>query len=551
MSNIYEIIDSLDLKEEANKLQIYLIKNPKEEEKLLLALKSTYKTKEDKRSLMKDFLNTITDEHQARTKIKIMDEFPNGLQFIQPKPLLCCTGSEWTYQPAKTLYEELRYELKEHYQNFLQENFDKTYIRYTYSFPEFHRTAIACLSEDEDLNLRKNIENAFVFSNRARTDRMLKQLLPDQDLDLIISNYEAPLTWEVFELVSNTKINDKTSEFFKTLTNIHDLALRGTFVIPLCTATVSDPVESVLKITHRKHDHIIKMLVNDCGGHGRALEVLQEILKDRDIQNVNINDVMNDLRIRLRDRYCEALMLSPSEARTIARATLTRHLLKFNKHVPGTKNVGYFDLPYIWIWILTNSSDGKDPVLRDRSNENPTCPPGSQFWQHFEHFVASFRTLKSRNLNDGELTSISSIHIGARLNGDFEFKNHHLELECAVHQEETNSSNYGKDKKEIMCEDKTLDVRECKYCVINGASAPYGDTLLGLDVNLKLGKPNEVHQYKRWKVNSLVRNASNWDKYFGPYSGRAHAYANVGPLNINKASRRDLLSVYGIGEIQL
>ncbi|CAG8583657.1 13207_t:CDS:1 [Funneliformis caledonium] len=157
---------------------------------------------------------------------------------------------------------------------------------------------------------------------------------------------------------SNNDWNDRTSEFFKTLTNIHDLALRGTFVIPLCTATVTEPIDSVLKITHRKHvylpiasldpptiikggvvtsifqtdDHIIKMLVNDCGGHGRALEVLQEILKDRYIQNVNINDMMNDLRIRLYDRYHEALILSPSEARAIAQATLTRHLLKFNKH---------------------------------------------------------------------------------------------------------------------------------------------------------------------------------------------------------------------------
>ncbi|PKY63328.1 hypothetical protein RhiirA4_491840 [Rhizophagus irregularis] len=72
-------------------------------------------------------------------------------------------------------------------------------------------------------------------------------------------------------------------------------------------------------------------------------------------------------------------------------------------------NAEYFDIPYIWIWILTNSSDGKDPVLRDwsfcdygdhRSNNSPTCPPGSQFWQHFEHFVASFHILKFRNIND-------------------------------------------------------------------------------------------------------------------------------------------------------
>ncbi|CAG8577445.1 9447_t:CDS:2, partial [Funneliformis mosseae] len=205
----------------------------------------------------------------------------------------------------------------------------------------------------------------------------------------------------------------------------------------MCTIIKGGVVTSIFQTD----DHIIKMLVNDCGGHGRALEVLQEILKDRDIQNVNINDMMNDLRIRLYDGYREALMLSPSEARAIAQATLTRHLLKFNKHVPGTnKYPDHIVQPGLIRYIRESNSILKDWSFCDygdhRSNENLTCPPGSQFWQHFEHFVASFRTLKSRNLNDGELTSISRIHIGARLNGDFEFKNHHLELECAVHQED-------------------------------------------------------------------------------------------------------------------
>jgi len=59
MSNIYEIIDSLDLKEEDNKLQIYLIKNPKEEKSLLSALTSLHKTEESKRNLLKGFLHTI------------------------------------------------------------------------------------------------------------------------------------------------------------------------------------------------------------------------------------------------------------------------------------------------------------------------------------------------------------------------------------------------------------------------------------------------------------------------------------------------------------
>ncbi|CAI2187978.1 19029_t:CDS:2 [Funneliformis geosporum] len=150
-----------------------------------------------------------------------MDDFLNGLQFIKPKLLLYCTGSEWTYQSAKTLYKELQYKLKEHYKYFLQKKIDKTYIP-IYLFlsgagmsksrnaEEFHRTSIDCLSEDKDLKLRKIIENAFVFSvgfengsnlrsnvkqsvYRAIGTQMLNQLLSDQNLDLIISNYEAPL----------------------------------------------------------------------------------------------------------------------------------------------------------------------------------------------------------------------------------------------------------------------------------------------------------------------------------------------------------------------
>ncbi|CAG8583644.1 13206_t:CDS:2 [Funneliformis caledonium] len=211
MSDIYEIINSLGLEEaEANKLKIYLITNHETRKELTSALAVSCGTEESKRNLLKDFLHNIPgmldkifalytvcdaitkpffvlyhvpvdlDEHQARTKIKIMDEFPNGLQFIKPKPLLYCTGSEWIYQPAKTLYEECWHRNAE----------------------EFHKTAIACFSEVEDLELRNKIENAFVFSvgfengnslicgveqsaYRSST-RMLKQLLPNQDLDLII-----------------------------------------------------------------------------------------------------------------------------------------------------------------------------------------------------------------------------------------------------------------------------------------------------------------------------------------------------------------------------
>ncbi|CAJ0628823.1 3565_t:CDS:2 [Entrophospora sp. SA101] len=45
------------------------------------------------------------------------------------------------------------------------------------------------------------------------------------------------------------------------------------------------------------------MLVDDMGGHGRALEVLQNSLHNRDMDNCNFLDLMNNIRTQLKDRY--------------------------------------------------------------------------------------------------------------------------------------------------------------------------------------------------------------------------------------------------------
>lgn len=59
MLTIYKIIDSLLDKKETKKLQIHLINNSEKEKSLLSALKS-YEKLEDKQSLLKDSLTTIS-----------------------------------------------------------------------------------------------------------------------------------------------------------------------------------------------------------------------------------------------------------------------------------------------------------------------------------------------------------------------------------------------------------------------------------------------------------------------------------------------------------
>ena len=72
------------------------------------------------------------------------------------------------------------------------------------------------------------------------------------------------------------------------------------------------------------------------------------------------------------------------------------------------------------------------------------------------------------------MTTMSAIHAGAYLNGgELRFVNHHLDLEYAKHREDTNSKHYT-GSKYIQCEDdRTVNVREGKHCIINGTLAPY------------------------------------------------------------------------------
>ena len=39
-----------------------------------------------------------------------------------------------------------------------------------------------------------------------------------------------------------------------------------------------------------------QLLVRDYGGHGRALEILWEVMKDKDLKTTNLKEIMHNLR---------------------------------------------------------------------------------------------------------------------------------------------------------------------------------------------------------------------------------------------------------------
>ena len=124
--------------------------------------------------------------------------------------------------------------------------------------------------------------------------------------------------------------------------------------------------------------------------------------------------------------------------------------------------------------------------------------PVSNF-QDFERFNGYFRCMKSWLLQDGEATSIQTVHRGADLNCNVEFKNHHLRLERAKHRTNTKSTaEVMVDRDCIKCD---VEVHKGKYFILNAPCAPFGDAFCGLDTTER----NEVHQYKYYKKQKLSK----------------------------------------------
>ncbi|KAG0265479.1 hypothetical protein DFQ27_000616 [Actinomortierella ambigua] len=375
-----------------------------------------------------------------------------GLPYRKPAPLVRTQGLDWTYQPDPKLYDKLR-GIKKHHDDYFQGRRDKSTIP-LYLFlggagtgksrnaQEFHRSAALCLTEKEDRELRKSVEEAWVFHVSLEDDlsllaeketdpieaigsRMLLQLLPDKGLRDVIQGYKEPHPMDVLKLVakkSDVDLRSATvmlvveglrtfmtnsangckndSAFYRALTNIVNLAFGDVFLMACCTATVICPIDRASPfVSHRyrvvlpvaslkpprsflnglskpvfdENDHVIKVLVDDCGGHGRALECLQQVVEEAG-EDFNVDSLMNSLYSRLQDLYPEAMSMAPNTIQAMAQAILTRARLRPDEPLPGTTELpgdltipglvryeqsgglgsgGYLVAPYIWVWLFS------------------------------------------------------------------------------------------------------------------------------------------------------------------------------------------------------
>ena len=247
---------------------------------------------------------------------------------------------------------------------------------------------------------------------------------------------------------------------------------------------------------------------------------------------------------------------------------------------------GYLVAPYIWFWMLARlpPSQNAKRLCEFLTNwkfndyaellhlETGEGLPGDTTWQSFEVFCCSFRILRSLGFGDGEEVPLDVLHSGCKLRDDQKTMvvNRHLDFAKAACQYETKSTDKEWSAEEVKTKNKgTLNAdAQLSHVILNGASAPFGDFFFSIEIPTQrapngrggLGETvREVGQCKlvRAKLSegmyeaereksagpgdifmlytqsetpkdcalpdrSGLVDASCWDSYFGPFSGRAY-----------------------------
>ncbi|CAG8713490.1 11753_t:CDS:2, partial [Funneliformis caledonium] len=526
---------------------------------------------------------------------KLREVEGKGLYYQEPDLLLKTSGALWEFQTPTGFKEIFQNELFDHYKYWRNEQIDKTYIPLyfllsgagtgkSHTATELPRLSKKYAEDIDDADLKKALEKPFVFNisfengtplnlkeEKAPTQaialRMLHQLLGKTTAwDIIMRRYIASPS-DVLNLISmHHKISRQDMTIFLIIDGLQTALKDGEDSHN--KTTITSPVEKFLSFSHQKRiflptahltapykrEHgvlmqvfpshpIIEMLINDMGGHGRALETLQDVLvhyKNLDI--VNFTDLINDIRTKLQDRYSEWIVAGSQILMPVLRIILSHQVVDSTIPFPGTDGLkvddvtqfgliwfqktiglqGFLTCAYVWLWIMAHTSG--DPILKNwrftyyeeqQGKGDVTVPPGAQYWQHLEHYVAQIRVLKSMVYENGEVISMSKLHFGAYLNGDVKICNMPLILERAIKQ--TPSA--------IVDSNRSCftEIHQCK--------------LVKSDVNDNMFK------------NELI-DKDVWDIYFGPFSERALRYAINFPPIANRATFSELTGINGIGKIR-
>ncbi|CAG8577635.1 530_t:CDS:2 [Funneliformis caledonium] len=431
------------------------------------------------------------------------------------------------------------------------------------------------------------------------------------------------------------KNKSKNLFFYDCISTLGILSLTGPFVIVCCTATISIPIHDFLASSQQKRIFLpvtssqppkinnipvfndsstMNMFIDDMGGHGRALEALGEAVVNKDMNKLNYIDLINNVRMNLTYNYSgwltKTAYLRPLLRIILAHTSVNKDqtifeldgqrinvddviqfgLVRFESSDPD-RVVGYLS----WIMAHAYHENINDPLLRNwdfayynevlNESGEPSIPPGCQYWQHFEYFVAQFRSLKSNIYNYDQRVDLSVIHNGATHNlGQVSISNRQLTLSKSVERISTKSKDYRNQNANILCQKGRVNLTNASHIIINASAAKFGDSFCSIYMAETKQLQTEAHQCKLLREQSIsqkiyeeeynkatssgdifilytsescqnlelqpmsaIVNKENWKEYFGPFAGRCYNYA-MGPPDINKATFTQLTGIEKIAK---
>jgi hypothetical protein len=216
-------------------------------------------------------------------------------------------------------------------------------------------------------------------------------------------------------------------------------------------------------------DPLLRLLIDDMGGHGRALEALAQAIREVDLQTCSASTLMNRIRFELEQRYKPGLTrILPHLVQALIAVLVQHQFHDETAEIPNSPlkvedviDAGFFhwnsnshtlECPFVFVWMLASYS--RHPALAayqldayheiQKQTNRPDIPIGLQCWQHWEEHTAYFRMLKS-SLLKGMTVQFSELHAGALIGKDRNLPVEVTELKQfvrAVHQYPTNGKKF-------------------------------------------------------------------------------------------------------------
>jgi len=281
-------------------------------------------------------------------------------------------------------------------------------------------------------------------------------------------------------------------------------------------------------IIENRNDDTIRLLIEDMGGHGRALETLKDCIdKVPKFGFVSFGNFMADFKARLIATYpslanpplywFKAAMLVIAHKKLQLKDVISSSEDKVTVTVEELLQSGLFTLEnerlkcaYILVWILAVSSSNESLQNLDFNTYNEQSGKlGKSEWQHFEEFLADYRVIKSCAFEG--LVRLSEFHQGAVFGGDNanveinstplkKVKSHHIQETKSINpNRKTKTNKFIDNNKSFLNETGSTTLSNCSDFVINAATASAGDCFGCIEISTKGKKElvHEVYQSKR------------------------------------------------------